>query len=89
VHEQLQRAAERTREAADAAADAAVRERLLDQAETFETLATADRGPDHGRIARHESILDEIADEAGTEVAGHLDEVVDHLHAYRETIEGV
>ena len=74
--------------AAEAATDDA-RDRLESQAAEFETLAEADRGPDHGKLARHEHILTDIADDEGGEVADHVDEALESIRAYRETVEGV
>ncbi|MWV41793.1 hypothetical protein [Natrialba sp. INN-245] len=76
-------------ERAASAADGDARDRLSDQSEQFETLADADRGPDHGKLARHEHVLNEIADDAGGEVADHVDDALESIHAFRETLEGV
>jgi hypothetical protein len=75
---------------ADAApdADAAVQDRLEAQADQLADLATADRGPDHGRLARHERALSEIAEEDPS-VADAVNDALDHVRAYRETVEGV
>jgi hypothetical protein len=75
---------------ADAASDAdpTVRDRLETQAEQLASLATADRGPDHGRLARHERALSEIADD-DPGVADAVDDALAHVRAYRETVEGV
>ncbi|WP_440988642.1 DUF7553 family protein [Haloarchaeobius baliensis] len=89
TREQLETAAEHVRSAAQAATDADARERLYRQAEEFERHAEAERGPDHGRLARHESILGEIADAEGGEVADEVDAALDHIHEYRETLPGV
>ncbi|WP_265109584.1 DUF7553 family protein [Halosolutus halophilus] len=88
TRENLAKAADSLRTAADAAT-ADVRDRLEDQASQFETLADADRGPDHGKLARHEHILTEIADEEDGDVADHVDAALDSIRAYRETVEGV
>jgi predicted transcriptional regulator len=87
AHEQLTAAAKAVRSAAATATDDAVRERLEDQAEALSGLA--ERDPDHGRMARHEEVLRNVADEAGKEVADHCYEALDDIIAYRETIEGV
>ena len=85
---ELTRVAEALRSAADEADAPESRDRLRDQAEQFETMAGAARGPDHGRLARHEHILKEIKDtdpDAGT----YIENALDAIHAYRETLEGV
>ena len=85
----LQNAAETLQDAAETTSDDAVRERLESQSEQFETLAEADRGPDHGKLARHEHVLTEIADEEGDSVANLVAEALESIKAYRETVDGV
>lgn len=88
TRDELQNAAELLEQAAKAAQDDEARERLEDQAAAFETLSNADRGPDHGKIARHEHILTEIA--AGEEAAAeHIEAALESIRAYRSTVEGV
>ncbi|WP_256296298.1 DUF7553 family protein [Haloarchaeobius salinus] len=89
TREQLETAGEHVRAAAQAASDADARERLYRQAEEFERHAEAERGPDHGRLARHERILDDVATAEGGEVREEVDAALDHVHAYRETLPGV
>lgn len=88
-YEHLQRASELIESAADAATDDDATERLRTQAEEFATHAESDRGPDHGRLARHERILVDVADAEGGTVAENVDEAIDAVHAHRETIDGV
>lgn len=88
VRDDLRSASEHLRAASSAAAGE-TSERLSGQAEDFERHATADRGPDHGRLARHESILTTIADEEDGEVADHVEAALADIRAYRETVEGV
>jgi hypothetical protein len=85
----LERASELLRDASEAADDDESRERLYDQSDQFADHATADRGPDHGTLARHERKLDEIGDEENEEVREAVDEALEHIRAYRETVEGV
>lgn len=88
AHEQLERASEELyAAAAAAAADSKERERLERQADQFATLA--DRGTDHGRLARHENALREIKTGAGDEVGERIEAAMDAITAYRETLEGV
>ena len=85
---ELRNAAESLREAADAAGTDDARERLESQARKLEESAGAERGPDHGRLAHHEHVLAEIADdEPGA--ADHIEAALDSVRAYRETVEGV
>ena len=88
--EPLPTAARSLREASEAASDEDVSERLESQAIQFESLAADDRGPDHGRLARHEHILAEISDEEGDgPVVEHIGEALTAIKTYRETLEGV
>lgn len=89
VRDDLKKASETLKEASKAANDDETRDRLHEQSDQFARHATADRGPDHGRLARHESILTGIADEAGGTVAEHIEDALEHIRSYRETVEGV
>jgi len=73
--------------AEDASPDA--RETLTELAGQLRRLADADHGPDHGRLARIEAKLDDVQTSESDEVAVAIDEALDGIHAYRETIEGV
>jgi len=86
AHEELTRASEELRAAAEAA-DGEERERLDRQADQFAELA--ERGTDHGRLARHENALREIKAASGEDVVGHIEAAMDAITAYRETLEGV
>lgn len=85
---ELSEAAADLRRAAEVTEAEEHRERLEEQASQFDSLAEADRGPDHGRLARHEHILTEIADAEG-EAAEAIEAALDSIRAYRETVEGV
>jgi hypothetical protein len=85
----LQRASELVAEAAEAATHADATERLEKQADEFAKHAEAEKGPDHGRLARHERILTEVAEAEGGVVASKLDEALDAVREYRSTVEGV
>lgn len=85
---ELQSAADSLQQAAEAAQKNDARERLREQSDQFSALADAASGPDHGKLARHEYILTEIADEA-PDAADHIETALESIRAYRETIEGV
>jgi len=89
VREALKRASDRLRDASEAADDDAVRDRLYDQSDEFARLATADRGPDHGRLARHENVLAEIKENANDAAGEYIDEAKEAITAYREDLPGV
>ncbi|MCG1004523.1 MULTISPECIES: hypothetical protein [Halobacterium] len=90
VREDLRAASDHLRAAAVAAADAEQEERLYDQSDSLAELATADDGPDHGRLARITHTLDDLAsavedDDARESIA----DAKTSVEAYRETVDGV
>jgi len=87
--DELEHAAESIRQAADATSDDETATRLQKQAATFADYAVADRGPDHGQLARHEHILNDIADDEAGAVTSHLADALESISAFRETVEGV
>jgi len=89
VREQLQTAATHLTTASEAADDDAASERLTELAEQLETLSTADRGPDHGRMARIQNALSDLKADASDEVVDEIDAAKDAISAYRETVQGV
>ena len=84
----LSTASERLASAAGDADGAAV-DRLTALSDQLETLAEREHDPDHGRLARIESSLDEIQADASDEVAAAIADALDAIRAFRETIEGV
>ena len=89
TRDELKTAADSLRAAAEHAGDDSARERLQEQARKFDTHEAADRGPDHGRLAHHEHVLTDIADDQGGETAEHVGSALDSIRAYRETVDGV
>lgn len=79
--EALERAAD------DAGGEAA--EALREQARQLASLAEADRGPDHGRLARHQAALRDVRADVDDDVGARIDEANDRINAHRETLEGV
>lgn len=88
TRENLADASELLVSAADNADDDAA-DRLRSLSDQLDTLADRDRGPDHGRLARIESGLDEVQTEVSDDVAATIEDALDAIHAFRETIEGV
>jgi len=64
-------------------------ERLAELAGQLERLSTADRGPDHGRLARIQSALNDLQSGDGTDVAETIDDADDAIDEYRSDLEGV
>lgn len=84
----LAEAAEALERAADAAGGEAA-ERLRRQADQLASLAEADRGPDHGRLARHQEAIREVKAGADEETVALIDEAYSLINDYRSTLEGV
>lgn len=88
TRDELATASETLESAADDATDDA-EATLTDLADQLDRLADADHGPDHGRLARIEAKLDDVQTGESDAVAAAIDDALDSIHAYRETIEGV
>ncbi|ESP87943.1 DUF7553 family protein [Candidatus Halobonum tyrrellensis] len=86
---ELEAASDHLREAAGAADDDDLRERLETQAERLSDAADRERGPDHGSLARRTNVLRELGEEGGDAVAEHTDAAVERIGAYRENLPGV
>jgi hypothetical protein len=87
--EDLTRAADLLREASAGIVNEAVAERAAGTAGRLERVADADRGPDHGQLARIGNTLREIEAETDGETTRTVVEAHEHLSAYRATVEGV
>ncbi|WP_049899254.1 DUF7553 family protein [Halococcus agarilyticus] len=70
-------------------ADGDLRERIEGLAEQLDDLADADRGPDHGRIARMENALNEIEAQLDGDARENVRAAHEHLSEYRSTVSGV
>ncbi len=88
TREQLQTAADRLRAASDAVDDDAAN-RLTDLADRLDSHATADRGPDHGTLARVQHQLTEVRTGVDDEAAAQIDDAKDAISDYRSTVDGV
>lgn len=64
-------------------------DRLADLAAQLDQLAEADRGPDHGRMARIQTALDEIQQEVDDETAATIEDARAEIRDYRATVDGV
>jgi len=86
---ELKRASEALESAAGDTTDDAASERVSELASQLSNLSSADRGPDHGRLARIEAALDEVQTSVGDEIAADIENALDEIRTYRETLEGV
>lgn len=89
TRQELKFASEALQEASTTVTNADARTRIEQQATAIAELAGAGRGPDHGRLARHEHILESIEDTVDPETATSIHTATEHIRTYRETIEGV
>ncbi|GCF12688.1 hypothetical protein Harman_06230 [Haloarcula mannanilytica] len=65
------------------------RERLTELAEQLDTLATDEHGPDHGRLARIQSALNDLSSGDAGDVTGAIEDADDQINEYRSDLEGV
>ncbi|WP_415383175.1 hypothetical protein [Halosimplex sp. TS25] len=86
TRENLATASDTLESAADATTDDDAAERLQSLADQLDSLATRDRDPDHGRLARIENALHDLED---TDVADQVTDAHESVVAFRETVEGV
>lgn len=88
TREELATASDLLESAADNASGD-VQERLTDIAGQLDRLSTAERGPDHGRMARWQNALGEVTDDVDSETAETIEQALEEIVAYRETVDGV
>ncbi|MHB9285483.1 hypothetical protein ACKVMT_00405 [Halobacteriales archaeon Cl-PHB] len=88
TREALATAADLLADAADAA-DGDASDRLTDIADQVEDRATAERGPDHGRMARWQTALGDLKADVDDEVAATIESALEEIRDYRSTVEGV
>ena len=85
---ELQKASELLRDAAEQT-DSDVQARLIEQADQLAKLAEREQGPDHGRLARHMTVLHEIAEGLDDGVADTVREARTQVLEYRKDVPGV
>lgn len=71
------------------AADGEVVDTLRIHAEQLGDMAERERGPDHGRLARHQQRLRDARVSVDEEVTSLIDEANQLINDHRETLEGV
>lgn len=86
---ELGNAAESLESARESTENAEAAERLDGFADRLQTLADADRGPDHGTLARLEHGLQDVQSDLGDDAVESVETALSHVRAYRETVEGV
>lgn len=89
ARDELARASDHLRSAAGQSTDPDRTERIETIADQLDTLAEADHGPDHGRLARFENALLEITEGADDAVVDDVTAAHEQLKEYRSGVEGV
>ncbi|WEL18334.1 Uncharacterized protein SVXHr_2179 [Halorhabdus sp. SVX81] len=84
---ELATASDKLESAVDSAGDNT--DRLADLAGQLDQLADAERGPDHGRMARIQTALDEIQQDVDDETAATIEDARTEISNYRATVDGV
>lgn len=89
VRSELREASDALRRAAEHVSDVETEERVYDQSKALAELATADRGPDQGRLDRHRHTLRELASSVDGDAQSLIEEAESLVQSYREGVEGV
>jgi len=89
TRDELATASDLLESAADSTDDEDAAERLSSLSDQLSDLAVAERGPDHGRLARIENALNDLQSGASDDVAETIADAHDHVTEYRSGVEGV
>ncbi|WP_232703308.1 DUF7553 family protein [Halobacterium wangiae] len=89
ARDELSAASDHLREAAIATTNEEREQRLYEQSDQLARLATADSGPDHGRLDRITNALNELSAELDADAKESVEAAKERVVAYRETVEGV
>lgn len=89
TRDELESASDHLESAAKVAGDDDVSERLASLSEKLATWATADRGPDHGQLARVENRLHSLKDDADAALLDDVNAAHDLVQEYRSGVEGI
>jgi hypothetical protein len=89
TREELATASDLLESAADATGNDDASDRLGELAGQLERLSTADRGPDHGRLARIQSALNDLEGGDAADVADSIEAADDAINEYRSDLAGV
>lgn len=86
---ELREAASKLESVREDSSDSEIGERLETLTAQVEKMADADRGPDHGQLDRLMHNLREVAGDLDSENAAGVNDALEHVRSYRETVEGV
>lgn len=85
----LRDAADELQSAREQTDDSETAERLDSSTDQLQKMIDADRGPDHGRLARLTHSLQDIESDLDGDAAESVGAALSHVRSYRETVEGV
>ena len=89
TRDELATASDHLDTAAAETGDDAASDRLGDLAGQLSKLADADRGPDHGRLARIQSALNDLKTGDAADVTDSIEAANDAINEYRSDLDGV
>lgn len=89
TRDELATASQRLEAAAQSTDDGDDADRLSELAEKVDSFSTADRGPDHGQLARVGIALGELADSSEGETLEDVEQAHELVKEYRAGVEGV
>ena len=89
TREELQAASNALRRAAEQASSEEMEDRIYGQSNQLAKLAAREQPPDHGRLDRHMHTLDGLTGETDGDVRAAIEEALEAVRGYRETVEGV
>lgn len=89
TREELATASELLGEAAESTDNEDYAERLESLSDQVADLAEAERGPDHGRLARLENALNDLSESTSGDTVETINDAHHHVKEYRSGVEGV
>lgn len=86
---ELRDAADELQSARERTDDPEIAERLGSSTDQLQKMIDADRGPDHGQLARLTHNLGDVKSDLDGEAAEAVEAALSSVRSYRETVEGV
>lgn len=89
TREELATASDLLDSAAESTDNADYAERLESLSDQLGEVAEAERGPDHGRLARIENALNDLSESTSGDTVETINDAHHHVKEYRSGVEGV
>ena len=89
TREELATASDLLESAAESTGNEDYAERLTGLADQLGALAEADRGPDHGRLARIENALSDLSESTSGDTVETINDAHHQVKEYRSGVDGV